>query len=60
MRRRGSWCGDSQRRKEVPVMRTLTILTFTAIIGVPTFAAAQSMTAQQNHEEKRPLRLPRG
>ena len=33
-------------------MRTLTILAFAAIIAVPTFVAAQSMTAQQYHKEK--------
>src|SRR6516225_5323599 len=52
-------CGDSQRRKEeVPVMRTLTILTFAAFIAVPTFVAAQSMTAQQYHKEKGPCACP--
>ena len=35
-------------------MRTLTILTFAAFIAVPTFVAAQSMTAQQYHREKGP------
>ena len=55
MRRRGSWCGDSHRPKEkVPVVRTLTILSFAAFIAVPTFVAAQSMTAQQYHREKGP------
>jgi hypothetical protein len=33
-------------------MRTLTIITFAAFIAVPTFVAAQSMTAQQYHKEK--------
>jgi bifunctional non-homologous end joining protein LigD len=32
-------------------MRTLTILTFAAFIAIPTFVAAQSMTAQQHHKE---------
>jgi hypothetical protein len=59
MRRRGPWCGDSQRRKEeVPVMRTLTILTFAAFIAVPTFVAAQSITAQQYDKEKGPCACP--
>jgi hypothetical protein len=40
------------------VMRTLTILTFTAFIAVPTFVAAQSMTAQQYHKEKGPCACP--
>jgi hypothetical protein len=39
-------------------MRTLTILTFVAFIAVPTFVAAQSMTAQQYHEEKGPCACP--
>jgi hypothetical protein len=43
---------------EVPVMRTLTILTFAAFIAVPTFVAAQSMTAQQYHKEKGPCACP--
>jgi hypothetical protein len=45
-------------KEEVPVMRTLTILTFAAFITVPTFVAAQSMTAQQYHEEKGPYACP--
>ena len=39
-------------------MRTLTLLTFTASISVPTLVAAQSMTAQQYHEEKGPCACP--
>ena len=39
-------------------MRTLTILTFAAFIAVPTFVAAQSMTAQQYHKEKGPCACP--
>jgi hypothetical protein len=39
-------------------MRTLTILTFAAFISVPTFVAAQSMTAQQYHKEKGPCACP--
>ena len=49
---------DSQRRKEVPVMRMLTILAFAAFIAAPTFVAAQSMTAQQYHKEKGPCACP--
>jgi len=40
-------------------MRTLTILTFAAFIAVPTFVAAQSMTAQQYHREKGPSLISR-
>jgi hypothetical protein len=39
-------------------MRTLTILSFAAFIAVPTFVAAQSMTAQQYHKEKGPCACP--
>ena len=39
-------------------MRTRTILTFAAFIAVPTFVAAQSMTAQQYHKEKGPRACP--
>ena len=39
-------------------MLTLTVLTFAAFIAVPTFIAAQSMLAQQYHEEKGPCACP--
>jgi len=56
MRRGGSSCGNS--KEEVPVVRSLTILTFAAFIAVPTYGAAQSMTAQQYRKEKGPCACP--
>jgi hypothetical protein len=49
---------QGKNQEEVPVMRTLTILTFAAFIAVPTFVAAQSMTTQQYHKEKGPCACP--
>jgi hypothetical protein len=45
-------------KEEVSVMRTLTFLTVAAFIAVPTFVAAQSMTAEQYHKEKGPCACP--
>ena len=39
-------------------MRTPTIPAIAALIAVPTFVAAQSMTAQQYHQEKGPCACP--